>query len=98
METVRLKLRTLPLLGHHAIAVRGVPRLHGLADPPRLRQILEHLVELRPPEQLRADLGDRLAYATALTTMEELRRPRAGAFALAATDGPLLDGVRFDSR
>ncbi len=34
-----------PLLGHHAIAVRGVPRLHGLADPPRLRQIVEHLVE-----------------------------------------------------
>jgi signal transduction histidine kinase len=34
-----------PLLGHHQVAVGGRPRLHALADPPRLRQILEHLVE-----------------------------------------------------
>jgi signal transduction histidine kinase len=34
-----------PLLGHHNIAVSGRARLHALADPPRLRQIVEHLVE-----------------------------------------------------
>ena len=34
-----------PLVGHHDVAVNGVPRLHALADPPRLRQIVEHLVE-----------------------------------------------------
>ena len=34
-----------PLLGRHHVAVHGSPRLHGLADPPRLRQIIEHLVE-----------------------------------------------------
>ena len=34
-----------PLLGHHDVAVMGAPRLHALADPPRLRQIVEHLVE-----------------------------------------------------
>jgi signal transduction histidine kinase len=34
-----------PLVGHHHVEVSGSPRLHALADPPRLRQILEHLVE-----------------------------------------------------
>ncbi len=34
-----------PLLGGHRLAVTGAPRLHALADPPRLRQIVEHLVE-----------------------------------------------------
>ncbi len=34
-----------PLVGHHQVAVEGSPRLHALADPPRLRQIVEHLVE-----------------------------------------------------
>lgn len=34
-----------PLLGRHRTEVRGTPRLHGLSDPSRLRQILEHLVE-----------------------------------------------------
>jgi signal transduction histidine kinase len=39
-------LRTLqPLVSHHEIVVSGAPRLHVLADPPRLRQIVEHLVE-----------------------------------------------------
>jgi signal transduction histidine kinase len=43
-----------PLLGRHGVAVGGTPHLHALADPPRLRQILEHLVEnavkYAPPE------------------------------------------------
>ncbi len=34
-----------PLVGHHDLAIGGMPRLHALADPPRLRQIVEHLVE-----------------------------------------------------
>ncbi len=34
-----------PLLGRHDVAIHGTPRLHGLADPPRLRQIIEHLIE-----------------------------------------------------
>jgi two-component system sensor histidine kinase KdpD len=34
-----------PLMGHHHVAVAGAPRLHALADPPRLRQIVEHLIE-----------------------------------------------------
>ncbi len=34
-----------PLVGHHVVAVGGQARLHALADPPRLRQIVEHLVE-----------------------------------------------------
>ncbi len=34
-----------PLLANHRIDVRPGPGLHVLADPPRLRQILEHLVE-----------------------------------------------------
>jgi signal transduction histidine kinase len=43
---VREVLRSLaPLLGRHRLEVAGAPRLHGLADPSRLRQIVEHLVE-----------------------------------------------------
>jgi signal transduction histidine kinase len=39
-------LRSLrPLLGHHGLSVAGRARLHALADAPRLRQIVEHLVE-----------------------------------------------------
>ena len=39
-------LRSLrPLLGHHALQSAGPARLHALADAPRLRQIVEHLVE-----------------------------------------------------
>jgi signal transduction histidine kinase len=34
-----------PLLGRHRVMADGTPRLHGLADPSRLRQIVEHLVE-----------------------------------------------------
>jgi signal transduction histidine kinase len=34
-----------PLLGRHAVVIRPAVRLHALADPPRLRQILEHLIE-----------------------------------------------------
>jgi len=34
-----------PLLGRHRIEIAPHVRLYGLADPPRLRQILEHLVE-----------------------------------------------------
>ncbi|HYH91928.1 MAG TPA: HAMP domain-containing sensor histidine kinase [Candidatus Saccharimonadales bacterium] len=43
-----------PLLGRHRVATGGAPHLHALADPPRLRQIVEHLVEnavkYAPPE------------------------------------------------
>jgi len=34
-----------PILEHHPVEVVPSVRLHALADPPRLRQILEHLVE-----------------------------------------------------
>ena len=34
-----------PILDRHRVEVVPSVRLHGLADPPRLRQILEHLVE-----------------------------------------------------
>ncbi len=34
-----------PLLGRHRVVSGGASRLHGLADPSRLRQIVEHLVE-----------------------------------------------------
>jgi two-component system sensor histidine kinase KdpD len=34
-----------PILAHHPVEVAQSVRLHALADPPRLRQILEHLVE-----------------------------------------------------
>jgi signal transduction histidine kinase len=34
-----------PLLASHRVEVQPTPRLQALADPPRLRQILEHLVE-----------------------------------------------------
>jgi len=43
-----------PLLRQHPLELRGVGRLYALADPPRLRQLLEHLVEnavkYAPPE------------------------------------------------
>ena len=34
-----------PILDRHRVEIVPSVRLHGLADPPRLRQILEHLVE-----------------------------------------------------
>ncbi len=43
-----------PLLANHRVDVRPTPRLQALADPPRLRQIIEHLIEnavkYAPPE------------------------------------------------
>ena len=43
-----------PILERHRIEIVPSVRLHGLADPPRLRQIVEHLVEnavkYAPPE------------------------------------------------
>jgi len=43
-----------PILERHRIDIAPSVRLHGLADPPRLRQIVEHLVEnavkYAPPE------------------------------------------------
>jgi signal transduction histidine kinase len=52
VDEVMASLR--PLLGRHRIEVAPAIRLHALADPPRLRQILEHLVEnavkYAPPE------------------------------------------------
>ena len=43
-----------PILAHHRLEVLPGPRLHVLTDPPRLRQIVEHLVEnavkYAPPE------------------------------------------------
>jgi signal transduction histidine kinase len=43
-----------PILDRHRVDIVPSVRLHGLADPPRLRQILEHLVEnavkYAPPE------------------------------------------------
>jgi signal transduction histidine kinase len=43
LEEVVTSLR--PILDRHRVAIVPGVRLHGLADPPRLRQILEHLVE-----------------------------------------------------
>jgi signal transduction histidine kinase len=37
-----------PLLRHHRVELRVDPRRHVLADPPRLRQILEHPVKYAP--------------------------------------------------
>ena len=52
VDEVMASLR--PLLGRHRIEVAPAIRLPALADPPRLRQILEHLVEnavkYAPPE------------------------------------------------
>ena len=43
-----------PILGGHRVLVSQGVRLHALADPPRLRQIIEHLIEnavkYAPPE------------------------------------------------
>lgn len=43
-----------PILRQHRLEVQAGVRLHALADPPRLRQILEHLIEnavkYAPPE------------------------------------------------
>jgi len=43
-----------PILGGHRMVVSQGVRLHALADPPRLRQIIEHLIEnavkYAPPE------------------------------------------------
>ncbi|HEX5590392.1 MAG TPA: ATP-binding protein [Candidatus Limnocylindrales bacterium] len=45
-ELVREVVRGLaPILGRHEVIVEPGVRLHALADPPRLRQMLEHLVE-----------------------------------------------------
>jgi two-component system sensor histidine kinase KdpD len=45
-ELVREVARGLaPILGRHEVAVGGGVRLHAMADPPRLRQMLEHLIE-----------------------------------------------------
>jgi signal transduction histidine kinase len=51
-----------PILERHRVEIQPSLRLHGLADPPRLRQILEHLVEnavkYAPPETaIRIDWG-----------------------------------------
>src|SRR6187402_3511361 len=43
VEEVVMSLR--PLLGRHEVVIAPAIRLHALADPPRLRQIVEHLVE-----------------------------------------------------
>ena len=43
VEEVVTSLR--PILDRHPVEIVPSVRLHGLADPPRLRQILEHLVE-----------------------------------------------------
>jgi signal transduction histidine kinase len=52
IEEVVASLR--PILERHRVEIGPSPRLYGLADPPRLRQILEHLVEnavkYAPPE------------------------------------------------
>jgi signal transduction histidine kinase len=53
--TVNEVLRSVrPLLANHHVEIRPTSRLQALADPPRLRQILEHLVEnavkYAPPE------------------------------------------------
>lgn len=34
-----------PVLDRHAVVVASTSRLHALADPPRLRQVVEHLLE-----------------------------------------------------
>ncbi|MEO7664525.1 MAG: ATP-binding protein [Candidatus Limnocylindrales bacterium] len=54
-ELVREVVRDLgPILARHRVMIADGVRLHAIADPPRLRQILEHLVEnavkYAPPE------------------------------------------------
>ena len=45
-ELVNEVVRELaPILGRHQVVIETGVRLHALADPPRLRQMLEHLVE-----------------------------------------------------
>jgi signal transduction histidine kinase len=49
-----------PILGRHEIVVADAVRLHAMADPPRLRQMVEHLVEnavkyAPPGTQIRID-------------------------------------------
>ena len=44
-SSTRCSTSVRPLLANHPVDVRPTPRLQALADPPRLRQILEHLVE-----------------------------------------------------
>jgi signal transduction histidine kinase len=45
-ELVRDVVRAVaPILGRHQVEVGDGVRLHALADPPRLRQMLEHLLE-----------------------------------------------------
>ncbi|MGZ8515156.1 MAG: GAF domain-containing sensor histidine kinase [Candidatus Limnocylindrales bacterium] len=51
-----------PILERHRVEIMPSVRLHGLADPPRLRQIVEHLLEnavkYAPPETaIRIDWG-----------------------------------------
>lgn len=51
-----------PILGRHEVVIHGGVRLHALADPPRLRQMLEHLVEnavkyAPPGTHIRVDWG-----------------------------------------
>jgi signal transduction histidine kinase len=60
VEEVVASLR--PILRRHRVEIMPSVRLHGLADPPRLRQIVEHLVEnavkYAPPETaVRIDWG-----------------------------------------
>ncbi len=60
VEEVVASLR--PILERHRVEIMPSVRLHGLADPPRLRQIVEHLVEnavkYAPPDTaIRIDWG-----------------------------------------
>ncbi len=54
-ETIEEVIASIePIVRHHRLDIRPGVRLHALADPPRLRQILEHLfenaVKYAPPE------------------------------------------------
>ena len=66
-----------PLAGASPVAIAGSPRLHALADPPRLRQIVEHLVE------------NAVKYAAAATTIADRLGTRRGRRPAGVTDeGP----------